>query len=229
MKTGIASADLNMAWNEKPLLSGDAQAVREVRKYYEQDKLPFWWWVFPGAQSPATNDLLRGEGLVPVESIPSMLADLNRLPEPEAAASVVRVENERQRLAWAEVAFAGFDFPSCARASFYRFVEALPLGSAAPQKLLMAFADSTPAATAILFQNGPAAGIYFVTTLAAHRKKGIGREITHAAMRTAGQAGARWITLQAAPEGLSVYRQAGFAKCGSVEVYSPLTDGGFAS
>ena len=231
MKTGIASADLNMAWSEKLLLSGDRRAIREVRDFYARDGLPFWWWVFPGAAAPGTAALLGEEGFVPVESLPSMLADLNLRPAPEAgsaAVCVVCVENERQRQLWEEVSFAGFHFPAPARASFHRFVEALPLTQAAPQKLLLALTDSAAVATALLFQNGPAAGIYFVATLAQHRKQGIGLAITKAAMHTARQAGARWATLQSAPEGLSVYRQAGFAKCGCVEVYSPLTGSGFA-
>src|SRR5512145_1281985 len=91
MKTGIESADLNGAWSEKPLTPDDGKAIRDIKKSYQLAGLPFWWWVFPGSQSPLTIALLKAEGFSLVDSIPSMLADLILLTGEEPRNTAVSV------------------------------------------------------------------------------------------------------------------------------------------
>ena len=223
MKTGIESADLNMAWNETPLTTGDSPAIQNIKKNFQQASLPFWWWMFPSAKSPATIDLLKAEGFSFVDSIPSMLADLSLLPDGElgdTALNISRVESKDDLALWKEVSFAGFDFPSQTYDQYDRFTAAFNLAPDSPQKIFLAFLNGTPVATSLLFLAENAAGIYFVTTLTEHRKKGIGLELTKATMRYAKKACARFATLQSSPDGFSVYEQAGFKEYCRVDVYS---------
>ncbi len=223
MKTGIESADLNMAWNEKPLMPGDNKAIQNIKKDFQQAGLPFWWWVFPNSQSPATIDMLKAEGFSFVESIPSMLADLTGLSGEEArdsAVSITRVSNKEELNLWEEVSFSGFNFPYKTKEQYHRFFNTFNLRADAPQKFFLACLNGIPTATSLLFMDGNAGSIYFITTLAEQRKKGIGLELTTATMRFAKMAGARFAALQSSPDGLRVYQQAGFKEYCRVDVYS---------
>lgn len=222
MKTGIESADLNMAWNEKPMTADDSKAISDIKKDFQQAGLPFWWWVFPSSQSSATINMLRAKGFSFINSIPSMLADLTLLPDEEicdTAVSTMRVSNKEELNLWEEVSFSGFDFPPEAQEQYHRFVSTFNLGAESPQKFFLACLNGKPVATSLLFLNGNVGGIYFVTTLANQRKKSIGQALTKATMRFAKMAGARYATLQSSPEGLRIYQQAGFKEFCRVDVY----------
>ncbi len=223
MKTGIDSADLNMAWSEKPLASEDIDPLRQIKSNYKNDGLPFWWWVFPSAKSATTIDILKDEGFSFVLSVPCMLADLKALRDGascDAGITIRRVRDQEDLNLWKDVSFAGFDFPSETSAQYTRFVDTFNLDADSPQRFFLAYANGQPVATSLLFLTENAAGIYFVTTLAEHRKKGIGLELTQATLRTAKIAGARFATLQSSPDGLPVYERAGFKEYCRVDVYS---------
>lgn len=222
MNTGIECADLNMAWNEKPLTADDVERIRDVKNYFQKVRLPFWWWVFPCGQSQTTFDMLQAEGFSFVTAVPSMLADLTALPDeqPDAGLSVMQAGNEEELSWWEDVSFAGFDFPPETRRQYHEFVGTFNLNSDSSQKFFLAFWNEKPVATSLLFLNRNAAGIYFVSTLAEHRKKGIGRALTRATMHFAKQAGAQFVSLQSSPDGLRIYEQAGFKEYCKADVYS---------
>lgn len=223
MKTGIDSADLNMVWNEKPLLPEDHKAIADIKEDYQQAGLPFWWWVFPGSQSQATIDMLKAECFSFVDGIPSMLADLTLMPDEEPGdtdLSIICVTHGEDLYEWEKVSFAGFDFPQETKEQYHRFVSTFNLGADAPQKFFLACLNGKPVATSLLFLNGNVGGIYFVTTLADQRRKGIGLALTYATMRFAKITGARFATLQSSPDGLHVYEQAGFKEYCRADVYS---------
>ena len=222
-QTGIESADLNAAWSEKQLTLSDEGTIKEIKRDYRQAGVPFWWLVFPGSQTKATIGILESEGFSLAENIPSLLADLITIPDGEPLVegfSVSRVQDREELNVWEEVSFAGFDFGQDTKGQYHRFVSTFNLHDDAPQRFFLARINGKPAATSLLYLNGKAAGIYFVTTLVDFRKKGIGLELTRATMRYAGVAGARYATLQSSPDGLHVYEQAGFKKYCQTAVFS---------
>lgn len=222
MKTGIESADLNMVWNEKPLTDENIKDIQYIKKYFREAGLPFWWWVFPDAQSQSTGSMLKAEGFSLIAGVPSMLAGLTGLTDdrPDEGLPILQVGKREELLLWEEVSFAGFDFPPETRKQYHSFVGTFNLSPDSPQKFFLAFSDGEPVATSLLFLHENAGGIYFVSTLARFRKKGIGLALTGATMRQARQAGARFVTLQSSPDGLRVYEQAGFKEYCKVDVYS---------
>lgn len=223
MKTGIHSADLNTAWSEKPLAPGDAPAIRQMKDDYQSHALPFWWWMFPGAKSATTIDLLKTEGFSFALGIPCMAADLRSLAPSapcDASISVTQVANQEALNRWKEISFAGFDFPKDTRGSYARFVEAFNLRPDSRQRLFLASWNGQAAATSLLFLGDDAAGIYFVTTLSNYRKKGIALQLMRETLCHAKTAGARHATLQSTPDGLPVYRRAGFKEYCRVDIWS---------
>lgn len=222
MRTDIESADLNMAWNEKPLTAGDGKTIQNVKNYFGKARLPFWWWVFPGAQSSMTSDMLEAEGFSFVAGVPSLLADLTALNSGpcDARLQVAQIRSKQELSWWEEVSFTGFDFPPETRGQYHRFTGAFNLNPDSPQKFFLAFWNEKPAATSLLFLHENAAGIYFVATLAEYRRRGIGLALTLETMRFAKQAGAQFVTLQSSPDGYRVYQQAGFKEYCHVDAYS---------
>ena len=221
MQTGIESADLNMVWNEKPLIQEDRRSIEDIKITFQQTGLPFWCWVFPCGRSEATGEILQSAGFSFIDSIPCMLADLS-LPEAEEndrSLQIVQVQNEETLCVWEKVSFAGFDFPPETQHQYHRFVGTFNLKTDSPQKFFLAYFNGQPVATSLLFLHETAAGIYFISTLAEIRRKGIGLAITRSTMRVARQAGAQYATLQSSPDGLHVYRQAGFQEYCRVDVY----------
>ena len=77
MNTGVAIADINWVWNEKPLTNDDAKSIADIKEIYKKLNLRFWWWIYPGGQSPKTSSLLQNAGLRLIEKVPCMAADLN--------------------------------------------------------------------------------------------------------------------------------------------------------
>lgn len=222
MQTNIESADLNMVWNESPLTAEDGETIRIIKKRFRSAGLPFWWWVFPSAQSPATRALLHAEGFSLIENVPSLLAGLTSLPDAppvNAHLQIMPVQNKEQLRLWEEVSFDGFDFPPETKKQYQRFLDALTLKKKTVQQLFLASFNDKPAATSLMFLHESAGGIYFVSTLPQYRKKGIGLAVTLATMRAAKKAGARCVTLQSSPDGLRVYRQAGFKEYCRADVY----------
>jgi ribosomal protein S18 acetylase RimI-like enzyme len=131
----------------------------------------------------------------------------------------VQVQNGETLHLWEKVSFAGFDFPPETQHQYHRFVGAFNLKTDSPQKFFLAYFNGQPVATSLLFLHDNAAGIYFVSTLAQFRQKGIGLAVTRSAMRAARHAGAQYATLQSSPDGLHVYRQAGFQEYCRADVY----------
>lgn len=223
MNTGVQSADLNMAWSEKPLTQDDTLPLRKIKHLFKHDGLPFWWWVFPSAKSAATIDILKAESFSFVQSLPCMLADLSLMSDGESCGTAItigRVRNQEDLNIWKDVSFAGFDFPAETSGQYHRFVNTFDLRADSPQRFFLAYANGQPLATSLLFLTQNTAGIYFVTTLAEYRKKGIGLELTQAMMRYAKISGARYATLQSSPDGLRVYQKAKFKEYCRVDVYS---------
>jgi ribosomal protein S18 acetylase RimI-like enzyme len=227
MQTGIDSADLNMAWSEKPLSQEDASVIKRIQKDFDKAALPFWWWIFPCAKTAETVKMLYAAGCSFVQNMPCLLADLRWLPEDEAYDSKVLIQPVgcREDLAlWRDISFAGFEFPRRTGGQFDRFTATFDLQANSPQKNFLAFVQGKPVAASLFFLNAETAGIYFVTTLTEYRKQGIGLELIRATMRYAAKAGARYAVLQSSPDGLSVYQRAGFKEYCRVDLYGRIED-----
>jgi GNAT superfamily N-acetyltransferase len=222
MSTGIPSADLNWAWNEKPLMIEDIAEVSSIKNHYRQLDLPFWWWVYPCGKSPLAKETLQDAGFSFLTAIPCLAVDLSTfIPDvgnsTDIAVSLVR--NIKDLSLWEETSFTGFTMDNPSQKQYHNFVASFDISSTSPQKLFLAYTDEKPVATALLFFHKNTAGIYFVSTLSAYRRKGIGLAITRAAMQYAKQAGFKYCILQSSDSGLNVYKQAGFKEYCNADIY----------
>jgi GNAT superfamily N-acetyltransferase len=222
MNTGIDVADLNWTWNEKPLADNDVRIINQIKKNYKELKLPFWWWVYPCGQSKTTKEILQNEGFNYLEAIPCLAADVSTIPlaiQKSDDMEISFVKEEKELKIWEYVSFAGFEMPQETRIKYNKFVASFDLSERSPQKLFLAYWKGQPVATALLFLQSNTAGIYFVTTLAKYRNKGIALALILGSMRYAKTSGYKYCVLQSSKEGLDVYLQAGFKEYCRADVY----------
>ncbi len=83
----------------------------------------------------------------------------------------------------------------------------------------LASSKSETVGTAFLFVAGKTAGIYLVSTLKSHRRKGIGKEITRRCLEKAKSLGCTQVDIQATELGRGVYLSLGFINKGFINVF----------
>lgn len=223
MSTGIPVADLNWVWNEMPLESEDTGNIANIIKFYKQQNLPFWWWVYPSGQGNESRNFFESKGLKYLTAIPCLAIDLTLLPAArlsESEARVILVQNQKDLSLWEKLSFAGFEFADNSAISYHRFVASFDINEQSPQKLFLAYLDGLPVASSMLFINRDTAGIYFVSTLPAYRGKGIGLALTNYTMLYAKKLGLNLCVLQASELGLNMYMRAGFNKYCDADVFT---------
>lgn len=138
MHTGVAISDINWSWNEKPLTKDDAQAIVQIKDYYKNLKLRFWWWVYPRGQSTETAKLLQDNELRLIAKVPCMAADLNNsVAEIKFAEniSIKEVKNRSDLFLWEDISFHGFEMPERIRKQYGVFVSSFNLDAQSPQRL----------------------------------------------------------------------------------------------
>jgi hypothetical protein len=223
MSTGIDVADLNWVWNERPLEKKDTDLVRGIKNKYQKLKLPFWWWVYPSGKSKSTKEILQKEGFSILESIPCLALDLQKATldrQMNENIKTVFVQDQSKLKKWEEISFQGFEMPGKTKKQYNRFVAAFDLGKQSPQKLFLAYWKNQPVATALIYLRGDTAGIYFVTTLASYRDKGIALCLIMDMIKYMQKESYRYCVLQSSKEGLNMYLQAGFKEYCKSDVYA---------
>lgn len=84
---------------------------------------------------------------------------------------------------------------------------------------VIAMLDGGRAACAMVYRAGDAAVVGWVATVPEARRRGLGRLLTAAASNRGLDLGAAWVTLQASPMGLPVYRSMGFETITSSRIW----------
>ena len=79
--------------------------------------------------------------------------------------------------------------------------------------------NDKPVATSFLFKGKSSAGIYLVSTLKTHRKKGIGKLMTLKCLEMAKELKCKKVDLQATDLGKKVYESTGFKDYGAIHVF----------
>ncbi|TQS45074.1 GNAT family N-acetyltransferase [Cryptosporangium phraense] len=164
------------------------------------------WWV--GADSdPGTAEGLLERGATPIDEMPIMAVDLEATADRRTPDGMHIVEvNDRFSVGEFTGAYAGpLGFTE---SSMDKMVEReLDRGDGIR---LAGILDGRIVGTTRLALESDVAGLYFVATDPAYRRRGVASALTLEATRIARRAGHRTMTLQASSEGEPVYRNVGF-------------------
>jgi ribosomal protein S18 acetylase RimI-like enzyme len=85
--------------------------------------------------------------------------------------------------------------------------------------LYVGFVDGKAIGTMLSFCDKQVTGFYMLATLPGWRKKGVARKLLRSALRDAVSSGSKYAVLEATPQGLSLYRKAGFKEYCNFGIY----------
>ncbi|HEY8456768.1 MAG TPA: GNAT family N-acetyltransferase [Actinopolymorphaceae bacterium] len=194
-------------------------AIAESIRLMTARGVPGTWHVGPSMRPSDLGRRLLAAGFSDGGTKWGMAADLSRVADESPSVDglpINRISAPVELETWADTLAQGFGEGErearwaakvYARAGFDRFRHYL--GSIGEQ----------PVGTATLFLGAGVAGIYFVMTVPAFRRRGIGAALTLAALREARDLGFRVGVLCSSPAGHSVYSRIGFADYCEMRLY----------
>ena len=192
-------------------------AIEESLNLFKSRKIPFLCWIGSEAQPADWESQMTACGLVYDNNYPCMAADLQALNEKFTVPVNLIIEpvSDKEILKqWVNSALIGFGIPSNGdNTCFNLFVD---LGFDMPLRNYLGVIDGKPVATSQLFLAAGVAGIFWVTTIPAMRRQGIGMAMTLAPLREARDIGFRISVLHPSDMGRGVYRRLGFEDHGNL-------------
>jgi GNAT superfamily N-acetyltransferase len=176
--------------------------------------LPGSWHLSPSMAPSDLADRLLAAGFDDGGDEPAMQADLRAGPPRPPPVDGLVVERVRTAAALDEyraVLADGFGEGPPEAAWVAEVLRRTGLGADLQWQHLLGRLDGEPAATATVYASPrEVAGLYFVCTTPAARRRGIGAAVTTAAMQVAVEHGCRTAVLGSSPMGEGVYRRLGF-------------------
>jgi GNAT superfamily N-acetyltransferase len=202
------------------------ETVEALLGRFQARNLPMQWQVWPSTQPAALGECLLAHGCHYAVALPGMALDLNALP-PDAPTppgmAIAEVRDAAELQAWAQVVAAGFEFDDSTTAgdALFTIYASVGLGerSAGRYRFYLAREAGEPVAASALCLAAGVAGVGWVATVPAARRRGLGAALTVAPLRAAHAAGYRVGVLQASPMGDPVYRRLGFAEYCQADLY----------
>lgn len=188
--------------------------------------VPMLWWTGPSTEPAGLGGRLVERGFFQ-EPAHGMAIDLSRVPAPDPSPPNLRVTEVADRASldlWTRVLCQSFGAPQAFGDAFSDLAWTIGLGRGSVFRHFLATVDGEPAATCSLFFGAGVAGIYDVSTLAAWRRRGLGRLITLTAVNEARAAGPAVAILHSSSLGFSVYRSIGFQEICPIGQYVWATD-----
>lgn len=185
--------------------------------------VPFGWEVGPSMRPLDLGEHLLRHGLTHEEDEPAMGVALARLPDALPDLEGVTIERVRDRATmelWARTSVAGFEMPGNIAEPLVAASSRDDLGDGAGRAYYLAWLHGEPVATAGLAPQAGVAGIFAVSTVPAARRRGIGANVTLAALLDGRDRGFHLGVLQASEMGYTVYAGLGFTEQFRYHIYT---------
>lgn len=185
------------------------QAIKTIQSSVPSGVLSFFEGRDPRGEEVARSCNLNLHSVLPM----MLLEDLSSIPDRIDALTIREVCNEEDLQNFSKVCNSAFDISDeCQKLA----EDSQRAGHA---KLFVGLVGATAVACSMLMMVDGVAGVYWVGTLQDYRGKGFGTALTWEAVRAGMEQKADFATLQATPEGKTVYEKMGFVTAANFNNY----------
>jgi GNAT superfamily N-acetyltransferase len=225
--SGLSSDTFNVVCAARLQQADVGETVERVRRHFAGVERPFSWWVSPGDEPSDLGARLAQLGLPSPESALAMSTALDagftteRLRKQREELRVVRVSSPEQLAVFARINAENWDPPDTIVEAYYRAAAGVLLGGGSPQRFFVAFLEDWPVAAVEITLAADVAGVYNLSTRAAHRRSGIGAAVLAHALEDARAEGYGMAVLQATAAGAGLYGRLGFTEFGAIAEHKP--------
>lgn len=203
---GFAIAEFNWAFLKLPG-ADPVRGAEAAERFFADRRAPFRFVVRAGLEAEAAPVLVaRGHARLEKTTPGMAIEPLRAFPPPPPALRIVPVGSDETLADFQRTAFAGFGMPPALGSRFLtkRLLETTEAA------LRIGYVGHEPVATSLMIATGRVAGVYWVATLEAHRRRGYAEAMTAAALDAGRSRGCTIGSLQASNMGRPVYERMGF-------------------
>lgn len=179
--------------------------IREMRAL----PIHFIWWVTEKDTPSLLQEILTLQKPFKTSCSTGMLLQKDQFCRPGATSlRIIRVENEHHLSDWLDVNMRAWSIAPAGKAPLFTVFSDLLNDSR--QRFFLAYENTTPVATSILYLEDSIGGIYWVAADPDFRNKGYASAVTARAAAEAFDSQASLVSLQASDMGRPVYEKLGF-------------------
>lgn len=198
------------------------EAIAASLAAFQSHQLPGTWHVGPAMRPLDLGERLVWHGFTYGGDDIGMAVELDKLPDQVASPAGLAIDQVRDEAGlsvWVKTLAQGFGEGETEAQWVGEMYRRLGLADAGPWRHYVGRLNGEAVATSSLFLGAGAAGIYFVMTVPAAQRRGIGAAITLAPLQEARALGYRTGVLGSSLPGYSVYKRLGFEEYCRIGIY----------
>ncbi|HEY9300285.1 MAG TPA: GNAT family N-acetyltransferase, partial [Phormidium sp.] len=223
INSGYKTDTFNLIISKKFEVEDGRLTIARVCEEFNSAHLPAAWWTCEEFRDAYVSSTLEDYGFIEDELDMGMVANLDDLPHdikysPELNFRMVTSFEEINE--FGKIIASLFEPPNEFIMPFYQRVGELDNLENRPLRLFVGYVDNKPVCTSSIFLLRQTASLFDISTLQAFRNRGYGSAITHYTLSYAKKLGVRFATLQAAPDGLNIYKRMGFKEACTFRIHS---------
>lgn len=218
---------VNGAFISRNPLGDDDPAVDIILDFFARNNCPsYMLWLDDRTDHAAWGEILTARGFEYDSGSPCMTLDTRTLPAAPSLPHGLRIErvgNVAGLEYFAQVLSAGFELNEQQTNGMFELWGGFGIGG--PLECYIGFIGNEAVTSAASDKALGAVGVEFVSTLPAHRGKGLGSAITQHIAFESRRRGYRYVSLSASDMGIPVYKRLGFVASGIADNYQPSATG----
>jgi len=202
-----------------------AASLQEAIDHFKQKNFTFCIWINEENLSPKVSDILSRYALHKAGTEPGMLLNLEEFNHASSYADIRRLTTEATLQDFAHIVSLNWNPPDMDVIRFYDRVAQHALNLQTGIAYYACYIDDKPVSVIEIFpDNKSNAGIYSVCTLAEYRGRGIATNLMKYCLRQLKLAKYKTATLQAADDGLNIYKNLGFVESTRFYEFKPTSN-----